>query len=65
MFVKYGGMGENPVSACLSFGVDGGLVVVHSVDVTESDETESGEDFNVKDITCLKGGSVSNLTYLP
>ena len=65
MFVQYGWMGENPVSACLSFGVDGGLVVIHSVGVTESDKTEGGANFNVIDVTCLKRGSVGNLTYLP
>ena len=65
MFVKYGGMGEDSVSTCLSFGVDGGLVVVHTVDVTKNDKTEGGADFDVKDITCLKRGRVGNLTYLP
>ena len=65
MFVKYRGMGEDSVSPYLGFGVDGGLVVVHSGGVTKSDKTEGGANFKVIDVTCLKRGSVGNLTYLP
>ena len=64
MFFKYRGMGEDSVSPDLGFGVDGGLVVVHSGSITKSDKTEDGANFNVIDVTCLKRGSISNFTYL-